>query len=1373
MTEKKKSAEKITNVKELPSEILDVEVIPIKPKITLLRKAIWINTWFLLGLAAASNQLSANAAATVSVDTQGNVLENKNQYSSRNDLEVSEEYEIEEYSENYESSPSQWEGHQISHEEKGEGIIVVATVDGSIAGLSRHNGELVWKQNGISLVENDFPTDGNLKPNSDDSSKVLSPLVSTTTTTTSSNHDWRTAAVPSVDGRIFLTAPSEMTATSTVKELVTRAPFVDARGRFYVGSREATAVALDKESGEILRVVSGGSESINISEFEDRKIIWVGRVDYSMSLFDARTGVIDVKFSSSEIMGVQDMMVDDIENPAGTLNLRQASNLMLPGDSKFEYESHLSLLVATPNGNIGLRDPITGSLEWVNSGAFNTPIAFALESSTGTSLRVDIVPDAPDSDGSHEYIASQIARQIDMFGRTQGAEETIVGALPNGQLYAMPLGKRLSKKKSSVAASVGLPHSIYSSALAIGAKAITSKVPNLGRRPSATQSHHSESQHAQGQATLAKKACGPKSQNFPACLVGSVHKNQDSETAGEGSFLDNLADEDETAVLPLHEYGYNPQNDSNDGKFNMKHITKLMGSWLPPTMALLFVLSFEMGRRLKAKKEDGDTEVVVKDTEEESKGGETVDNSGAQKVGVITVSDSVLGFGGHGTVVYRGELDGRQVAVKRMLKAYHASADREISLLIESDGHPNVVRYFLKEVKGDFVYLALELCEMSLHDLALKLRQHAPTVFKHSSVMMATKELLYQIACGVRHLHSLRIVHRDLKPANILLAMNNRNTKKGNDTDPDNKLVEEDEMISRFKKKKYLAKISDMGLGKQLVGQSSYGLSMLGTSSIPHVGESSRLTGAGPGSVGWQAPEVMAIRWSSETASVKSNDNSQNCCDSFMDGSPIDLAMNSRPSRSVDIFSLGCIFHCTLMPGIHPFGDWFEREANIMRNKPITDELREISPEAHDLVTSMICRDQNNRPTAKDVCQHPFFWSSQLKLAFLCDFSDRIESDSQAIEEGKDPDSQFGANVFAIEKNAADIVGTTWDKRLHPDLISNVSKFRSYDPSSLRDCLRLIRNKHHHYDELPTSVKLEVGSNPEGLFNYFEYVFPRLLMHCYSISREFMEETESFMQKYSITCVKGIQKSKGGKLLEEENKNQSIVVKEDTLMEEFESSNFDTVNKAITKEITPEHSFPSTEEASRSSGADDTCCSEKVKNETEISTGVSSNKLTLPTNDIVIWEGSTASKTFNCRGWCRGEDEWNRGLDANLKKHDSTLSRCSTDTKFRTRLCNHWDVSLGTFCPMRKKKKCIFAHGPIELRVKEGKKNRWGKLVDKNGNNSNPRHSGGEDTYGAARSIETMRKDEGKWNTNKKTKLVATRMKPQVMEKETDVEVNS
>ena len=71
---------------------------------------------------------------------------------------------------------------------------------------------------------------------------------------------------------------------------------------------------------------------------------------------------------------------------------------------------------------------------------------------------------------------------------------------------------------------------------------------------------------------------------------------------------------------------------------------------------------------------------------------------------------------------------------------------------------------------------------------------------------------------------------------------------------------------------------------------------------------------------------------------------------------------------------------------------------------------------------------------------------------------------------------------------------------------------------------------------------------------------------------------------------------------------------------------------------------------------------------------------------------------------------------------------------------------------MRKKNKCVFAHGPVELRVKDGKKNRWGKLVDKNGENNNPWHSGGEDTYGAARSIEATRREEGKWHTGHKGK---------------------
>jgi hypothetical protein len=157
------------------------------------------------------------------------------------------------------------------------------------------------------------------------------------------------------------------------------------------------------------------------------------------------------------------------------------------------------------------------------------------------------------------------------------------------------------------------------------------------------------------------------------------------------------------------------------------------------------------------------------------------------------------------------------------------------------------------------------------------------------------------------------------------------------------------------------------------------------------------------------------------------------------------------------------------------------------------------------------------------------------------------------------------------------------------------------------------------------------------------------------------------------------------------------------------------------------------------------CLSDDGVSESVVSP-VADSTVPMDEEDVIIWAGSTAAKTFQCRGWNRSDDEWQHQSDLISRRRDVNLVRCAEDPKFRTRLCNHWDESLGTFCPMRKKNKCIFAHGPVELRVKETKRNRWGKLVDENGDCNNQRHSGGEDTYGAARSIENERKQEGKWS---------------------------
>jgi hypothetical protein len=62
-------------------------------------------------------------------------------------------------------------------------------------------------------------------------------------------------------------------------------------------------------------------------------------------------------------------------------------------------------------------------------------------------------------------------------------------------------------------------------------------------------------------------------------------------------------------------------------------------------------------------------------------------------------------------------------------------------------------------------------------------------------------------------------------------------------------------------------------------------------------------------------------------------------------------------------------------------------------------------------------------------------------------------------------------------------------------------------------------------------------------------------------------------------------------------------------------------------------------------------------------------------------------------------------------------------------------------CAFRKKGKCDFAHGPLELRVRDTRRDKWGTgKTGRTGETGTPslRASGGEDVLGAARSIEKV-----------------------------------
>lgn len=100
--------------------------------------------------------------------------------------------------------------------------------------------------------------------------------------------------------------------------------------------------------------------------------------------------------------------------------------------------------------------------------------------------------------------------------------------------------------------------------------------------------------------------------------------------------------------------------------------------------------------------------------------------------------------------------------------------------------------------------------------------------------------------------------------------------------------------------------------------------------------------------------------------------------------------------------------------------------------------------------------------------------------------SDRIE------KEESDTDV-----VKALEKGGHLVVKNDWRQHICLALQTDLRKFRSYRGNSVKDLLRAMRNKKHHYRELPEDVQLSLGVIPDSFVSYFTGRFPKLLMHVY------------------------------------------------------------------------------------------------------------------------------------------------------------------------------------------------------------------------------------------------------------------------------------
>ena len=337
------------------------------------------------------------------------------------------------------------------------------------------------------------------------------------------------------------------------------------------------------------------------------------------------------------------------------------------------------------------------------------------------------------------------------------------------------------------------------------------------------------------------------------------------------------------------------------------------------------------------------------------------------KLKIDTKEDRCLGRGSNGTAVFPGSLDGREVAVKRLIRTSNSLAAKEIKHLLSSDENAHVIRYFGKEESQNFTYIALERFTTSLDQFIERPVQY-PDLVKPEG--FDVKDALRQITDGVQHLHSLKLVHRDIKPQNVLV-----------------KAVKTSRPTDGFPKLQFV--ISDFGLCKPL-------------EEGPESTFAPTANHTAAGTTGWRAPELLV---GSRSAVAAPNANSTSTSLSTTNSSEttvIDPPSGRRATKAIDIFSLGCVFYYVMTQGRHPFdvgGTSLGRDLNIKDNKFSTDDLRlhDYQFDADDLVMQMLKHNPKERPATDQILNHPYFWDVADKLEFLCEVSDCYEREKNSI----------------------------------------------------------------------------------------------------------------------------------------------------------------------------------------------------------------------------------------------------------------------------------------------------------------------------------------------------------------------------------------
>ena len=207
-----------------------------------------------------------------------------------------------------------------------------------------------------------------------------------------------------------------------------------------------------------------------------------------------------------------------------------------------------------------------------------------------------------------------------------------------------------------------------------------------------------------------------------------------------------------------------------------------------------------------------------------------------------------------------------------------------------------------------------------------------------------------------------------------------------------------------------------------------------------------------------------------------------------------DPNFRKRMTLKSDIFAMGCIFYYTVTGGKNPFGK-IDTQANIGQKKPPDlDKLEKKQQVLRCLLENALSHDEEERPNATQVLNHPALWRSEKILKFLTDVSDEVE--------------HFAVNnqsELAKLENLEVIWGGNWYIDLPTNLYDHLLKYQQNGRHIYRErfgtvggTLRVIRNVASHYKNFPTKAREELGSPPDGHLDVWFETCPDLFMHVYT-----------------------------------------------------------------------------------------------------------------------------------------------------------------------------------------------------------------------------------------------------------------------------------